>query len=516
MLRQQTVKDDNMKKILMIILDGFGLKEEEKGNAIKLANMEFFNQLWQEYPHSILEASGEAVGLPSNQFGNSEVGHGAIGLGRKVKQRITVVNEEIKSKNIYDNQELTELVNHVIFNDSYLHLMGLLSNGGVHSDLEYILNLIPILKTKGLKKLAFHVITDGRDTSRNSAINYIDKLKQVFMENELGIIASVCGRYYAMDRDNKYDRTLTYYNMLANGSGLNILNLETAINNCYLRNIYDEHLPPLKLPEFVKFEEHDALLWLNFRQDRARQILNAITNPDFEGFNNKIINNFKVCTLFQQDDIKNVTSLFEYDEASLYPLGEYFSDLGLTQARIAETEKYAHVTKFFNSEKSTKFKGTDNYLVASPKVSTYDQTPIMSAVEVTNQAIKCLEKDYDFILVNYANPDMVGHTGNLEATITALQGLDNELKKLVMAAEDNFYKILILSDHGNADTMLDENEQVVTTHSLMPVPFILLDKHITLRDKGELTNVAPTLLHYMDIAIPKDMKESKSLILEDV
>ncbi len=505
-----------MKKILTVILDGFGLKEDEHGNAIKKANMQFFNQLWNNYPHSVLDASGESVGLPEGQFGNSEVGHGAIGLGRKIKQRITVVNEEIKSKNIYENPELNELVNHIITNDSCLHLMGLLSDGGVHSDIDYMLNLIPILKTKGIKKLAFHVITDGRDTSRVSSLKYINELKTVFAENEIGFIASVCGRYYAMDRDNKYDRTMIYYNMLTNGSGLNILDLETAINNCYLKNIYDEYLPPLKTPDFVKFEEHDALIWLNFRQDRARQIINSFTNPDFEGFSNKSINNFRVSTLFKQDDIKHVSPLFNYDEESFYPLGEYFSDLGLTQARVAETEKYAHVTKFFNSEKNTKFKGTDNFLIPSPNVGTYDQTPLMSAEEVTKQTIKCLEKDYDFILVNYANPDMVGHTGNLEATITALEGLDKELEKLITAAEDNFYKVIILSDHGNADTMLDENNNIVTTHSTNPVPFIMLDKNIVLRDKGELINVAPTLLHYMDIAIPKDMKESKSLILVDV
>lgn len=516
MQHQIHVKDDKMKKILMVILDGFGLREDEKGNAIKMANMEYFNSLWNDYPHSTLEASEEAVGLPENQFGNSEVGHAAIGLGHKVKQRITVVHEEVSNEKFYENEVINDLVNHVVTNDSCLHLMGLVSDGGVHSHLDYILKLIPILKNKGVKKLAFHAITDGRDTDRNKSLTYLNELQKVFKENDLGFLASVCGRYYAMDRDNKYDRTLAYYNMIVGDVGLNILSLETAIRNCYLRNIYDEHIPPLKLPGFTKFEEHDALLWLNFRQDRARQILNAITNPEFEGFRNKIINNFKVYTLFAQDDIENVTPLFTYDEESLYPIGEYFADLGLTQARIAETEKYAHVTKFFNAEKNSKFKGQDNFLISSPKVSTYDQTPMMSAPEVTKEAIKCLEKDYDFILVNYANPDMVGHTGNLEATIKALQGLDQELQKLVQSAEDNFYKVIILADHGNADTMLDENNNIVTTHSLNPVPFIILDKHILLKGKGELINVAPTLLHYMDIAIPKSMKESKSLIIEDV
>ena len=505
-----------MKKILMIILDGFGIREEEHGNAIKLANMECFNKLWNDYPHSILEASGEAVGLPDDQFGNSEVCHGVIGLGRKVKQRITVVKEEISSKHIYENENLKSLVNHVHENNSTLHLMGLLSDGGVHSHIDYILKLLPVLKEMGIKKLLFHVITDGRDTTRDSALIYIKKLQNVLDEIGLGNIATVCGRYYAMDRDNNYERTKYYYDMISSSAGLKILNLEKAINNCYMKDVYDEFLPPLQLVEHSPIEEHDALLWLNFRQDRARQVMNSFVNPEFEGFQNRIVNNFKVFNLFKQDDIENVTPLFEYDEESLYPLGEYLSDLGLNQARVSETEKYAHVTKFFNSEKSSKFKNCDNFSIASPSVSTYDKAPLMSAREVTNAAEKCLDKDYDFVLLNYANPDMVGHTGEINATVEALKGLDKLLEELILCAEDNFYKVMILSDHGNADTMLDDNDNPVKTHSMAPVPFILLDKHVVLRDKGDLTMVAPTLLTYMDIAIPKDMKDSKSLILEDV
>lgn len=505
-----------MKKILMIILDGFGIREEEHGNAIKKANMPYFNKIWNEYPHSILEASGEFVGLPENQFGNSEICHGVIGLGRKIKQKMTIINEEVNKNSIYENKNLIDLINHVKTNDSNLHLMGLLSDGGVHSHLGYILKFIPILKNMGIKKLYFHVITDGRDTAINTSLNYINQLQNVFNEQGLGEIATVCGRYFAMDRDNKYERTKHYYNMVVNGQGLRILNLETAIKNCYNKNIYDEFIPPLLLNSNIKLEEHDALLWLNFRHDRAIQILNSINDREFNGFQNKIINNLKVYTLFKQEDIKNVTPLFEFNEEELYPIGEYFSDLGLTQARIAETEKYSHVTKFFNSEKSKKFKGTDNYLIPSPSVSTYDLTPIMSAKEVTKKTIKCLEKDYDFVLVNYANPDMVGHTGNYKATIMALEGLDKCLEELISSAEDNFYKVLLVADHGNADTMLDENNNPVTTHSMSPVPFILMDKNIILKNKGDLTNVAPTLLKYLDIAIPKDMKESKSLIIEDI
>lgn len=504
-----------MKKILMIILDGFGIREEPHGNAIKTANMPFFNQLWDQYPHSLLEASGEAVGLPANQFGNSEVGHGAIGLGRAIKQKITIVNEEISKKTIYNNEALKEMVNHITENQSNLHLMGLLSDGGVHSDIEYMLKLLPILKELGVKKLFFHAITDGRDTSIDNAMSYINKLKDAFKQSEIGEMVSVCGRYYAMDRDNNYDRTKHYYNLVALGNGLKINNLELAIQNCYIKNIYDEFLPPLLINHDVKFEEHDALLWLNFRQDRSTQIIESINNPEFKGFSNKIINNFKVYTLFGQDDIKNVVPLFEFNQQTLYPIGEYFSDLGISQARVAETEKYAHVTRFFNAEKSIKFKGTDNFLVPSPSVRTYDLQPIMSAVDVTKQTIKCLEKDYEFILVNYANPDMVGHTGNFDATVSALEGLDLCLKDVVTSADDNFYKVIILADHGNADTMISDSNQVITTHSMALVPFILLDKNVKLRSKGDLTMVAPTLLEYVDISIPKDMKESKSLIIDD-
>ena len=504
-----------MKKILMIILDGFGIREEEHGNAIKTANMPFFNKVWEEYPHSLLQASGEYVGLPENQFGNSEVCHGVIGLGRKITQKITVVGTSVKSKSIYENENLKQMVKHLKDNDSTLHLMGLLSDGGVHSHIDYMLDLIPVLKEMGVKKLYFHAITDGRDTAVNVSKTHLDRLQKTFKENKLGLLASICGRYYAMDRDKKYDRTKYYYYMVVGSGGLKVLNLDKAIEHCYSKEVTDEFLPPLLLEDDVKIKDSDCLLWLNFRQDRSRQILNAINDPSFNAFKTRSLNNFKLFTLFEEESIPNATSLFKFTEEELYPIGEYFSDLGLTQARISETEKYSHVTKFFNSEKSDKFRGTDNFLIPSPKVPTYDQMPLMSAPQVTDQAIKCLEKDYDFILMNYPNPDMVGHTGNFDKTVEALEGLDKELERLITNAEDNFYKVIILADHGNADYMLDENNNPVTTHSSSPVPFILMDKSIKLKSKGDLTNVAPTLLEYVDIALPEAMKESKSLIIND-
>ena len=504
-----------MKKILMVVLDGFGIREEEYGNAIKMAKMEYFNRIWQEYPHATLEASGEAVGLPTGIFGNSEIGHEVIGAGRKVHQKLTTAINEIASKKIMENEELVSLVKHVKANNSTLHLMGLLSSGGVHSHRDYILKLIPILKEMGIKRIVFHVITDGRDSYQMSSPNYIRELEKVLAVSGIGLIGSVCGRYYAMDRDRNYDRTEIYYNMVTKGQGLNINNLDIAIKSCYAKRITDEFLPPLLLNSDAYIKDHDGLLWLNFRTDRSSQIINAITNPEFDGFKNRIINDLHTTILFPQEDIQNVPNLFNKDDENIFPIGEYFSELGFSQARIAESEKYSHVTKFFNAQKNNKYKGTDNILVPSPEVATFDKTPLMSAPEITREAIKAFEKDYDFILVNYANPDMLGHTGNLEATIAGLEGLDILLEELISNAEDHFYKVIILADHGNADTMLRDGDVPATTHSLAPVPFILMDKNIKLKTAGDLTMVAPTLLKYLDIAIPKEMKESKSLIIED-
>ena len=504
-----------MKKILMIILDGFGYREEEYGNAIKKANMEYFNSLWEEYPHSLLEASEEYVGLPKGQFGNSEVCHQVIGLGKKIKQRITIVNEEVESKHILDNQVFNEMINHLDMYNSTLHLMGLTSSGGVHSHIDYMLKLIPLLKEKNVKKIVFHAITDGRDTYQKSSINFIKEIDDLLKENDIGYVGTICGRYYAMDRDNKWDRTKIYYDLVTDNKGYKVKSYELAINNCYKKNITDEFLPPMILNPDVKIKENDCLLWLNFRTDRSRQILNALSENDFYDFRTTKIDNFKVYNLFAQDNVKNAKNLFEISSEELYPIGKYFSDLHLTQARIAETEKYSHVTYFFNSELAAAFDGQDNYLVPSPKVATYDLMPTMSAREVTKKVHEAIEKDYDFILVNYANPDMLGHTGNLEATVESLKYLDNLLKDVITYADDNFYKTFILADHGNCDEMLSENGEIITTHSLAKVPFIITDRNIELKSNGDLTMVAPTLLKYMDIALPKSMEGSKDLIIEE-
>lgn len=499
-----------MKKTILLIMDGFGYREEPHGNAIIDAHMETFTNLWNKYPHSILEASGSYVGLPDGQFGNSEVCHTAIGIGKKVKQDITIINEMVDNGKIKENEDLINLVNHVIDNDTTLHLMGLLSDGGVHSDINYMKKLIPELKSMGVKKIIFHAITDGRDTDSMCALKYIDEMNEVLSVNNIGHIGTVCGRFYAMDRDNKWERTRVYTDLLINGKGLKILDTNVAVKNCYKRGLTDEFLPPLILnPEF-KINEHDGLLWLNFRSDRARQILKSLTDVGFNEYPIGHVNNLRVLTMFEVPDVIAL-HIFKKDLTNMYSIGRYFSDLGMTQARVAETEKYAHVTYFFNGGIEDKLKWCDNFKIPSPKVATYDLKPEMSIVDVTKQVLKCIDKDYDFILVNFANPDMVGHTGNYEAAVKCLKYVDEALKTIYEKAMDNFYDMMITSDHGNIDTMIDSHGVPVTTHSMSPVPFIFCNENFSLKEYGDITMIAPTLLKFMDIKIPDTMKDTPLL-----
>ncbi len=503
-----------MKKVIMIILDGFGINESEYGNAIKQSGMSCYNELFNEYPHSILQASGEYVGLPDDQFGNSEVGHLTIGAGKKLYQDITLCNNVLGSTLIEHNEKMINFLNTINENGGTLHLMGLVSDGGVHSDIKYMKNILSHLKNMGVKKLYFHCITDGRDTRQRSSMGYIKDLENSMKEAGLGEIATICGRYYAMDRDNKWERTKVYTDLILSGKGVKVRSYEKGIEACYKRDITDEFLVPMILDENATIKDNDGLLWMNFRRDRARQILVALKDEEFNEYRIRQPKNLTVLTLLDVPNTKNLDNLLENNQ-DVYTIGKYFSDLGMKQARIAETEKYAHVTFYFNGGGETKLKGCDNFLIPSPKVATYDMTPPMSAEEVTKQVIKCLEKDYDFILVNFANPDMLGHTGKLEPTKSGLLYIDDCLKRIVEAVDNNFYKLIITADHGNCDEMLTEDGETITTHSTNPVPFIIRDKHVSLKHKGDITQIAPTILKYMDIAIPKQMKDTKTLFNEE-
>ncbi len=502
-----------MKKIITIILDGFGYREDVHGNAIKQAVMPNYDKFWNAYPHTLLRASEKSVGLPEGQFGNSEVGHMTIGAGKILRQKQLIATEELESDNFADNDNFIDLIEYAKEENKKVHIMGLLSDGGVHAHIDHFIKMLEHLKKQEIEQIYFHPISDGRDTDVHSIMKCLTKLQIAINENKVGAIASLCGRYYAMDRDNHYDRIKLYYDLVTKGKGAKPIDINKAINACYAKKVTDEFLPPILLDSNGLIENGDVLIWMNYRTDRAKQILNALTNPNFDQFENEV-NTINLYTLFEMD--KSIKSkIFFKEEHTDNPLGLYLSKLGLTQARIAETEKYNHVTKFFDCEYTGTIKGCDKFLVPSPHVATYDLKPEMSALEVTKKVLNCLEKDYDFILVNYANPDMVGHTGNMNATIKALQIVDACLKKVFEAAENNFYTVILLADHGNADIMIDDNEQVVTTHTLSKVPFIIGDLKVKIRNDGNLSNVAPTILKYMDIALPDEMADTKNLFVEE-
>ena len=496
-----------MKKILTIILDGFGYSEKEYGNAIKAAQMKTFNKLWNEYPHSLLEASEEAVGLLEGQFGNSETGHQTIGAGRKILQNETLVNEFLAS-NVLKNEKFQKLIEN---KDKDIHIMGLCSDGNVHAGIDDFLNMYDLLVKVGCKKIYFHLITDGRDSDMYSSYKYISSIDNAISEKKVGHIATLCGRYYAMDRDENYDRTKIYYDLVTKGQGNVENNIKRVLKHMYLKGITDEFIKPIVLNKNGLIKNGDILIWMNYRADRSKQIIGSFTNKDFTGFATTEMSELEVYSFFQIDEEIPTNNFLEKEEIT-NPLGLYLSQLDLTQARIAETEKFPHVTYFFDGGYLGKINKCNTFHIPSPEVATYDEKPEMSAVGVTKKCIECMVQDYDFILVNFANPDMVGHTGDFEATVKACMAVDMCLEKIIEKAEENFYKVIVLADHGNADFMLDDKGSTVTTHSLAKVPFIILDKGIELKNEGDLTMVAPTILEYMDIALPEEMKETKLLL----
>ena len=499
-----------MRKILTVVLDGFGYREEEYGNAIKMADTKNFDRLWETFPHTTLFASEEYVGLNEGEFGNSEIGHMTIGAGRRIMQHGPRITEFLKNIN-KDNLLFAEFLKDA--QEKTVHIIGLYSDGKVHSNLEHFLSIYQILKENNAKKVNFHLITDGRDTKVNAAINFIKDLEETIKDDPITDIASICGRYYAMDRDTNYDRTKIYYDLLTKGIGIKAKSATDGILGLYKKNQTDEFLYPLIINPNETIKDGDIILWMNFRSDRGKQIIRTFTDHNFEEFPVYNYQDLKVYSFFPLDkDIKTLNFLEDIHVTN--PLGIYLSSLGLTQARIAETEKYAHVTYFFDGMYNGKIEKCEKILIPSPKVETYDLKPEMSAIEVTKKAIHAMEKDTDFIFMNLANPDMVGHTGNLDATIKAVTTVDVCLERLYEVAKDNFYTMIVLADHGNADIMLDEFGNPVTTHTTSKVPFIITDTNVSLKKSGSLVNVAPTILEYMDIALPEEMANTPSLLIQ--
>ena len=492
-----------MKKVLLTILDGIGLREETKGNALKQANMPNFNYLLNNYPSSTLIASSEEVGLPFGQMGNSEVGHLNIGSGRIVYQPSQFINKQIKNKEFFKNEEIIKILNYVKSNNKNLHIVGLVSDGGVHSSMLHLHALIDMIKEQGIDNFYIHAITDGRDTLRTSGLGYLKELDDHLKEIKAGSIATIMGRFYAMDRDNRWDRVEIAYNGLIKGIGTKFNTFEEAINSSYQEEITDEFIKPAILDEKGLINDGDAIIDFNFRPDRLRELLSAFTNSEFNEFKQEfIIDNLLTFMPVPKEVI--CTNAYKNQTIDM-PLGEYIDSNDLNQLRIAETEKYAHVTYFFDGGVERDLKNCERILVPSPKVTTYDEAPKMSAKEITDKLLIELDKEkHDLVVLNYANGDMLGHTGKMKETIESLEFLDECLGKLYNKAKEKDYIMVIIADHGNCEQLLDEDNNVITSHTTNEVPIIVTTKNIKIKS-GKLSDVAPTILNLMELKKPIEM-----------
>jgi len=487
-----------MKKFILIILDGFGLREEERGNAYKLANTPELDRLLNDCSMVPIETSGRFVGLPDGIMGNSEVGHMNIGAGRIVKQDLVKINDEIQSNNLKNNSNLINLFKHVKSKNSILHLAGLLSDGGVHSHIEHLKYILKSAKNFGIEKVNIHAFMDGRDTAPDCGINYINDLQAYISKIGIGQITTVCGRYYAMDRDKRWDRIELAYNLLVDGIGEYYSNVEKAINSSYENKIFDEFITPKIIKGFSPISENDGLFMFNFRADRMRQICEVFSNPNFNDFKRKYIDIHLVGMNKYQDSF-SFPVLFKKDMLTeIFP--ELLDKNGFTQLRIAETEKYAHVTYFFNGGNEKPFSNEKRILVNSPRVATYDLQPEMSAIEVTSKVLKAIDSQkFNGIILNFANPDMVGHTGILKAAIKAIETIDNCLSKIINSIKSQSGCVFLTADHGNLEMMIDpETNKPHTAHTTFPVPFVIDDPNHKweLSGKGKLADIAPTILTF--------------------
>jgi len=501
------------KPVALIILDGFGIRENKFGNAIKAAKLPNYNNYINNYPNTKISASGLDVGLPEGQMGNSEVGHLNIGAGRIVYQELTRITREIQLGNFYNNPKFLDVISYVKNNGKKLHLMGLVSNGGVHSHIEHLFALIELAKQEGLDQVYIHCFLDGRDTPPKSTIGFISALEDKIKQVGVGRIATVSGRYYSMDRDKRWDRIQLAYDAMVLGKGRIATDALNAVDIAYALGENDEFVLPTVIPDsegnYDKIECGDGVIFFNFRPDRARQITRALVDSDFDGFERKngyLPLNYITMTLYDKT-IEGVKVAYEpYTVTNT--LGEYISKQGLSQLRIAETEKYAHVTFFFNGGVETPNRNEDRLLIPSPKVATYDLQPEMSAYELTDKLIEKIDEDkYDLIIVNYANPDMVGHTGILDAVVKALETADSCLGRVVSKIIEKGGSAIITSDHGNSEDMInEENGTPITAHTTNLVPLILIgEDNIKLREKGRLSDIAPTLLQLLNIDKPPEM-----------
>ena len=497
------------KPLILMLLDGFGMgkKGEEKANAILAANTPNIDKLFAENPLTQIGASGMDVGLPDGQMGNSEVGHTNIGAGRIVYQELTRITKTINEDKLKDNEAIVGAMDSALKNGTALHLMGLLSPGGVHSHITHLYGLVELAKKKGLEKVYIHAFLDGRDVPPSSAAEYVEDCMNKLDEIGVGKIATVMGRYYAMDRDNRWERVEKAYAAMVYGEGVEAECPVCAVKNSYAQDVTDEFVVPAVVKGGATIQPNDSVIFFNFRPDRAREITRTLVDPDFNGFERR--NGFfplnYVCMTQYDATMPNVEVAFK-PQTLVNTIGEYVSNLGMKQLRIAETEKYAHVTFFFNGGVEKQYEGEDRILVKSPSVATYDLQPEMSAYEVTDKLIPAIKSgEYDMIILNYANCDMVGHTGVFEAAVKAVEAVDDCVGKVVEAVREMDGVALITADHGNADKMIDEDGEPFTAHTTNPVPFCVIGYDCELREGGVLADIAPTMLKIMNLPQPEEM-----------
>ncbi|MFC0274626.1 2,3-bisphosphoglycerate-independent phosphoglycerate mutase [Metabacillus herbersteinensis] len=498
--------------VALIILDGFAFRNETKGNAVAQANKPNFDRYWNQYPHSTLIASGESVGLPKGQMGNSEVGHLNIGAGRTVYQSLTRVNVSIREGDFAKNETFLDAINHVKKNGTNLHVFGLLSDGGVHSHIQHLFALLHLAKTHDLKNVYIHGFLDGRDVGPKTALIYVNELLEKMKEYGVGKIASLSGRYYSMDRDKRWDRVEKSYRAMVYGEGPAYKDPIQCVEDSYTNGIFDEFMIPSVISKedgspVATINDNDAVIFYNFRPDRAIQISNTFTNEDFRSFDRGVKHprnlHFVCLTHFSE----TVSGYVAFKPSNLdNTLGEVLSQHGLKQLRIAETEKYPHVTFFMSGGREDPFPGEERILIDSPKVATYDLKPEMSAYELTGALLSEIDADnHDVIILNYANPDMVGHSGMLEPTIKAIETVDECLGKVVDAIIAKGGTAIITADHGNADEVVTLEGGPMTAHTTNPVPVIVTKEAVTLRQDGILGDLAPTVLDLLQIKLPNEM-----------
>lgn len=499
------------KKVILMILDGWGITQDPKVSAIYNAKTPFINSLYDKFPYAQLRTDGEHVGLPEGQMGNSEVGHMNLGAGRIVYQNLAKINKAVKEGTLAKEAELVNAFEYTKANNKNIHFLGLVSNGGIHSHVDHLKGLLTSANDYGLKSVYLHAFTDGRDCDPKSGKYFINDIQE-HMQETTGELATITGRYYAMDRDNRWERVQLAYDALVNGKGSLSSDALTSIQQSYDEGVTDEFIKPIIMVDEnnqpkTNIKEDDVVIFFNFRTDRGRQLTEALSQKDFPEFNMKKLPLYFVTLTSYDDTFKNIHVVYDGKNIG-NTLGEVLESAGKSQIRIAETEKYPHVTFFFSGGREEEFKGEKRLLCPSPKVATYDLQPEMSAYEIRDAIVPELQKgDVDFVCLNFANGDMVGHTGVFEAAVKACEAVDNCVKDVVTTALDNDYTTILIADHGNCETMINPDGTPHTAHTTNPVPMILIDKELKSIKSGILGDIAPTILKLMGIEQPEEMTQ---------